>query len=348
MKGLYFDQHGGVDQLQYGDLPDPRPAAGEVLVRLEAVALNHMDLLVLEGWRGLELEMPHIPGADGAGRVAELGEGVDQFAVGDRVVIYPNLSCGHCEYCVAGDDNLCREWRLLGEHTRGTFRQLMALPANSLLKMPEDFDPALAAAAPTVYLTAWHSLITRGKLRPGELVLVVGASGGVNSASIQIARLAGARVAVVGSTAEKLELAEQLGAELTIDRTLDENWSKTAYLYDGRHGVDVVVDNVGAPTMASSLRAVRKGGRILTVGNTAGPKYEIDHRYLFAKHISIIGSTMGSRSEFAQVMQLVYRDQLQPALDVQYPLQQAAAAYQRMQAGEQLGKITLAVDAETA
>lgn len=343
MKAIGFEQHGGIDRLQLIELPGPKPAVGELLVRLEAVALNHMDLLVLQGWPGLQLEMPHIPGADGAGVVAEVGPEVTGFAVGDRVIIYPNLSCGRCEFCVAGADSLCREWQLLGEHTRGTFRELMAVPAGNLLKMPDDFDLTTAAAAPTAYLTAWHSLIGRGQLRPGEVVLVVGASGGVNTASIQIARLAGARVVAVGSSADKLQLAKQLGAELLIDRTADESWSKTAYLHDGRHGVDVVVDNVGAPTMASSLRAVRKGGRILTVGNTGGPKYEIDHRFLFGKHITIIGSTVGSRSEFHQVMQLVFHGDLRPVLDMQYPLDRAAEAYQRMQVGEQLGKITLSL-----
>lgn len=341
MKAIYFDQHGGPDQLQYGDLPEPELAADEVLVQLEAVALNRMDLFVLEGWPGLELDMPHVPGADGAGEVVELGKGVSDFAIGDRVVIYPNLTCGECEFCVAGDDNLCQEWRLLGEHARGTFRRLMAVPHRSLVRLPVGFDAGLAAAASTTYLTAWHSLIRRGRIRPGELVLVIGASGGVNTASIQIAKLAGARVIVVGSSAEKLALAARLGAEFTIDRTEDEAWSKTAYLYEGRRGVDVVVDNVGAPTMASSLRTARKGGRVLTVGNTGGPKYEIDHRFLFGKHLSVIGSTMGNRREFDQVMQLVFRGQLQPVLDMQYPLERAAEAYRRMADGEQLGKITL-------
>lgn len=345
MKAITFEQHGGIEKLRYADLPEPVPAAGEALVRLEAVSLNHMDLFVLEGWPGLELELPHVPGADGAGQVVDLGEGVSQFAVGDRVVIYPNLTCGVCEYCLAGTDNLCREWRLLGEHTRGTFRELIALPARNLLKLPAEFDAATAAAAALVYLTAWHSLITRGGVRPGEVVLVIGASGGVNTASIQLARLAGARVLVVGSTAEKLAVAQQLGAELLIDRSQDQAWSKTAYRYQGRRGVDVVVDNVGAPTMASSLRAVRKGGRILTVGNTGGPKYEIDHRFLFGKHLSVLGSTMGSRSEFDLVMQLVFRGELQPALDLQLRLEQAPQAFERLSAGEQLGKITLLLDA---
>jgi NADPH:quinone reductase-like Zn-dependent oxidoreductase len=298
---------------------------------------------MLEGWPGLKLEMPHIPGADGAGEVVAVGKNAEEFSVGDRVVIYPNLTCGKCEYCLAGTDNLCRQWRLLGEHTPGTFRELIALPERSLLKMPDEFDVATAAAAALVYLTAWHSLITRGNLRPGESVLVVGASGGVNTACIQIAKLTGAVVVVVGSGPEKLSIAKQLGADLLIDRHEDEAWSKTAYLAEGRQGVDVVVDNVGAPTMEQSMHAVRKGGRILTVGNTGGPNYEINHRLVFGKHLSILGSTMGSLTEFKAVMGLIFQRKLSPWLDRRYPLREAASAFARMQAGDQLGKITLSV-----
>lgn len=344
MRAIYYHEHGGLDVLQFGELPDPAPGPGEVLVGLEAVSLNHMDLFTLKGWPGLTLEMPHIPGADGAGEVVAVGGEVEGISPGDRVVVYPNLTCGECEYCLAGTDNLCHRWHLLGEHAPGTFRQLIALPERNLLQMPIDFEAATAAAAALVYLTAWHSLITRGGLQAGECVLVVGASGGVNSACIQIAKHAGATVYVVGSSAEKLTLAEQLGADLLINRQEDPAWSKTAYLAEGRRGVDLVVDNVGAPTMEQSLRAARKGGRILTVGNTGGSKYEIDNRFVFGKHLSILGSTMGTRDDFEVVMGLVFDGQLSPPLDRQYPLHEAAAAFARMQAGEQLGKITLRVD----
>lgn len=341
MKAVFFREHGG--EIQYGDLPEPISGPDEVLVRLEAVSLNRVDLLTWKGWPGLDLEMPHVPGADGAGHIVEVGSGVTQLAVGDRVVINPNVFCGECEYCLAGQENLCTGWRLLGEHVPGTFRELIVLPERNLLKMPQNFDAAQAAAAALVYLTAWHSLITRGQLKPGESVLVIGASGGVNTASIQIAKYAGAAVLVVGSSADKLAVAEAAGADVLIDRSQDEAWSRTAYRADGRRGVEVVVDNVGAETMPLSLRAARKGGRVLTVGNTSGPKFELDNRFLFGKHLSIIGSTMGTSREFETVMGLVFEGKLKPVTDRQYPLRDAAMAFEHMKAGNQMGKITLTI-----
>jgi NADPH:quinone reductase-like Zn-dependent oxidoreductase len=192
-------------------------------------------------------------------------------------------------------------------------------------------------------MTAWHSLMTRGNLKAGETVLVVGSSGGVNSASIQIAKLAGAKVLAVGSNGEKLALAERLGADVLINRQDDPNWSKAAYLATDKRGVDVVIDNVGASTMISSMRAARKGGRILTVGNTGGPKYEFDHRYLFAKHLSILGSSMAPRADFDEVMSLVFAGRLQPVIDKTFALKDARAAHERLDAGEQMGKIVLAI-----
>ena len=341
MKAVFFDEHGG--DIQYGELPAPTPGPDEVLVELEAVSLNRTELITWEGWPGLELEMPHVPGADGAGRVAEIGSQVTGFAVGDRVMINPSLFCGECDFCLAGQENLCTSWRLLGEHAPGTFRELIALPERNLLKMPQDFNAATAAAAALVYLTAWHSLISRGQLNAGESVLVIGASGGVNTASIQIAKYAGASVLVVGSSADKLAVAEAAGADVLIDRSQDTAWSKTAYRAGGRRGVDIVVDNVGAETMPFSLRAARKGGRILTVGNTSGPKFELDNRYLFGKHLSIIGSTMGTSNEFETVMGLVFEGKLNPIMDRQFPLKDAAKAFEHMKAGNQKGKITLTV-----
>ena len=344
MKAVFFHQHGGPEVLQYGDLPDPEPGPGQVRVRLQAAALNRVDLWTRQGWPGLKLEYPHIPGADGAGVVDAVGEGVSAFQPGDRVVINPNLGCGRCEQCLAGQDNLCRRWHLLGETIRGTYAQYVVVPERNLLALPEGFDPHAAAAASLVFLTAWHSLIVRGGLRPGERVLVVGASGGVNTASIQVAKLAGAQVFVVGSNAQKLALAESLGADVLIDRSKEEDWSKAAYLASGRRGVDVVVDNVGAGVMMRSLRAARKGGRILTVGNTGGPKFEIDNRYIFGKHLSIIGSSMGTLRDFTQVMSLVFAGKLKPVLDRRYPLREAAQAQQRLAAGQQMGKITLEIE----
>ncbi|HTP01599.1 MAG TPA: zinc-binding dehydrogenase [Anaerolineales bacterium] len=340
MKSVLFRQHGGPEVLEYADFPTPEPRQGEVLVRLRAAALNRVDITVRRGWPGLKLELPHIPGCDGAGEVAAVGEGTIQFAVGDRVVIDANLGCGECEFCIAGADNMCRNWHLLGETVRGTYAEYVSLPERQLYKLPPEFGYHEAAAAALVYQTAWHSLISKGQLRPGEVVLVVGAGGGVNSASIQVARFAGARVIAVASSTQKAELARSLGAEHVIDRSQEQDWSKVVFRLTSKRGVDIVVDNVGS-TFMSSLRALRKGGRLLTVGNTAGPKVEIDNRYLFSRHLSIIGSTMSPLSEFRTVMDLVVGGKLRPVIDRRYPLKDAAAAQQRLEEDQQLGKILL-------
>ncbi len=340
MKAVLFHQHGDLDVLQYSDFPTPEPGPGEVLVRLKAAALNRLDLWVREGWQGIRLDYPHIPGADGAGEVAALGEGVEGWSVGDRVVINSNLSCGMCAYCQSGQDNRCDSWGLLGETRRGTYAEYVTVPARNLFPLPSGFDEHQAAAAGLVFHTAWHSLITRGNLHPAETVLIVGASGGVNTACIQVARLAGATVYVVGSSADKLARAEALGANFLIDRSKDENWSRVVYQMTGKRGVDVVVDNVGT-TFPHSFRAARKGGRILTVGNTGGARFEIDNRFIFGKHLSILGSTMGTLQDFATVMGLIFAGKLKAVIDQTFPLSDAAAAQGRLARGEQFGKITL-------
>lgn len=340
---MLFHEHGGPEVLRYEDLPTPLPGPDEVLVKLHAAALNRVDLWVRDGWPGLNLEMPHISGSDGAGVVEAAGSEVVDLKEGERVVINANIGCGECDFCLAGDDNRCRDWHLLGETIRGTLAEYVAVPARNVLRLPDDIHFEPAAAASLVYLTAWHSLITRGGLQPGERVLVVGASGGVNTASIQIAKLTGAQVFVIGSSAAKLELAESLGADTLIDRSKEENWSKAVYLATDREGVDVVVDNVGAGSMMMSMRAARKGGRILTVGNTGGPKFEIDNRFIFGKHLSIIGSTMGTLEDFASVMGLVFEGKLQPVIDRTYPIEETPDAERRLAAGEQMGKIVIEI-----
>ena len=342
MKAILFHEHGSPDVLGYADFPTPEPSRGQVLVKLHAAALNRVDLFVRAGWAGLKLDLPHILGADGAGEVIALGDDVEGWQIGDRVVINANLGCGDCHFCLAGQDNLCEKWHLLGETTRGTYAEFTLLPPKQLFRLPDSFDFHAAAAASLVYQTAWHSLITRGKLRAGEKVLIVGASGGVNTASIQIARLTGASPIVVGSDEKKLELAEKLGAEILINRSKTENWSKEIYKLTHKEGVDVVVDNVGT-TFPQSLRALKKGGRLLTVGNTDAPKFEIDNRYVFAKHISIIGSTMGTLKDFHEVMSLVTTGKLQPVLDKSFALKDVRLAHERLENNEQLGKITLEI-----
>jgi NADPH:quinone reductase-like Zn-dependent oxidoreductase len=340
MKTTLFHQHGGPEVLEYTDFPTPEPKPGEVLVKLHVAALNRMDVFVRIGWPGLKLEMPHINGADGAGEIANLGDGVTGFELGDHVVINPNLGCGECDYCLSGWDNMCREWHLLGETIRGTYAEYVSVPARQLYKLPEGCDLRVAAAATLVYQTAWHSLITRGKLQKGETVLIVGAGGGVNTASIDIAKFNSAQVIVVGSGSKKLGQAEALGADILIDRFKEENWSKAVFLATDKQGVDVVVDNVGT-TFMHSLRTLKKGGRLLTVGNSGGPQFEIDNRYIFAKHLSIIGSTMSNLTDFTTVMDLVAAGKLKPALDKSFPLKEAAAAQERLWKGESFGKITL-------
>jgi NADPH:quinone reductase-like Zn-dependent oxidoreductase len=343
MKAILFYNHGDTGVLQYSNFPTPEPGPDEVQVRLKVSALNRVDLWVREGWPGLNIEYPHIPGADGAGEISALGSDVSNWSIGDRVVINSNLSCGACEDCLAGEDNRCQSWALIGETKRGTYAEFVVVPKCNLLPIPDGFSEIDAAAAGLVFHTAWHSLIKRGNLRPGETVLVVGASGGVNTASIQIAKLTGATVFVVGSNPEKLALAESIDADFIIDRSKEENWSEVVYLLTEKRGVDVVVDNVGT-TFPASFRAARRGGRILTVGNTGSPKIMIDNRYIFTKHLSLIGSSMGTHEDFKTVMGLVFAGRLKPILDQTFPLHEARAAQERLARGEQLGKITLAIN----
>jgi NADPH:quinone reductase-like Zn-dependent oxidoreductase len=342
VKAVILKQHGGPEVLEYTDYPTPEPGAGQVLVRLHAAALNRLDLWVRQGWPGIKLDYPHIPGADGGGEIAALGSGVLDWEVGTRVVINSNWSCGACEFCLAGWDNRCSNWHLLGETIRGTYAEYVVVPAGNLLRIPDGFDTHAAAAAALVYHTAWHSLITRAHLRPAETVLLVGASGGVNTACIQIAKLAGAVVYVIGSHPDKLSLAESLGADVLIDRTLESNWSTTVHKLTDKRGVDLVVDNVGT-TFPFSFRAARKGGRIVTVGNTGGPIVEIDNRYIFSKHLTLMGATMGTKHDFTTVMELVFSGKLRPVVDRIYPLSAAGQAQQRLEDNQQMGKIILSI-----
>ena len=341
MKVVLFRAYGGPEVLEYTDFPTPEPRPGEALIRLHAAALNRMDVMVRNGWPGLKLELPHINGADGAGNIVGFGDGIQgELEIGDCVVINANLGCGTCEFCLDGKDNLCRDWHLLGETIRGTYAEYVALPIKQVYRLPNDFDYHQAAAAALVYQTAWHSLVKRGNLQKGETVLIIGAGGGVNTASAQIAKYIGAQVIVVGSDAKKLEMAESIGADILIDRSKESDWPKSVFLATNKRGVDIVVDNVGA-TFMQSLRALRKGGRLLTVGNSAGPKVEIDNRYMFAKHLSIIGSTMSALDDFREVMDLVVAGKLKPIIDRKYPLKDAASAQERLWRNENFGKVIL-------
>lgn len=340
MRALGFSEHGDWSNLRVVELPTPEPGPGEVRVRVRHAALNRLDLFVLKGWKGLELEKPHVGGSDVAGEVAAVGPGVAGWARGDRVVLYPSTSCGQCAYCRRDEVSLCAQHRLFGEHKRGGFAEHLVVPARNLKRVPDGFPLRDAAAASLVFLTAWRMLVTRAQLRAGESVLVVGGAGGVNSAAIQIAKLCGAApVLVVATTPEKQKLARDLGADHTLDAAGD--WHKEAHALTGKRGADVVVDNVGERTWGKSLRAVARGGRVVTVGGTTGYNPPAEINQVMWKQVSVLGSTMGNPSEFDAVMDLVFRGRLRAVVDQEYPLARGAEAYRRLAEGLAEGKLLL-------
>ncbi len=341
MKALCFYEHGELDVLRYDDVPDPQPGPGQVLVRVRACALNHLDIWVRRGWPGLKLPMPHWCGADIAGEIAALGEGVTGWEIGQRVVVDPGVSTTEDEYTRRGEDSVSPGYVIFGEQIRGGQAEYIAVPASNLMAMPDGWDFPEAAAPLLVSLTAWRMLIHRARLRAGESVLIIGAGGGVNSMAIQIAKLAGATVYALTSSEEKMERARALGADVVLNYREDPDWPKTIYKLTDRRGVDVVVDNVGRATLMQSMRVVARGGRIVIVGNTSGPDAQIDIRFIFGKQISLIGSTMGSHQDFRDVMNLIWAGKLKPVVDRVMPLSEGKRAFELMERGEQFGKIVL-------
>lgn len=342
MKAVLLHEHGPAEKLTIvTDHPIPEPEPGQVRVRVQAASLNHLDLWVRNGWPGIKLNYPHILGADAAGVIDALGADVQGWKTGSRVGINPTISCGVCQFCRSGRDNMCENFALLGEHTSGTYAEYITVPAQNLIALPDDFTFAEAAAASLVFVTAWHSLIHRAQLRPGETVLVVGAGGGVNTACIQVAKMMGCTVYVVGSTDEKLGQAWELGADVVVRRDIDGGWSRAVYKFTNQHGVDVVVDNVGAATLQDSLRTAARGGRIVTVGNTSGAKIEIDNRYIFSKHLSLLGSSMGTTQDYQTVMNLLFKGKLKAVIGATFPLDQVQEAHRALEAGNVFGKVVL-------
>lgn len=340
MKAVFFDRHGGAEVLRFGEVPDPEAAAGTAVVRVRACALNYLDIWVRRGWPGLTLAMPHWCGADVAGEIAALGEGVSGWRVGEAVVVDPGINLAEDEFTRRGEPSVSPGYRVLGEHLRGGAAEFVAVPAGNLAPLPAGMDFAAAAAPLLVGLTAWRMLIHRARLRAGESVLVVGAGGGVNSMSIQVAKLAGAFVIAVASDAAKAEKARALGADVAIDRSAAD-WVREVARITGRRGADVVVDNVGRATLSRSLQAAARGGRVAIVGNTSGPLAEIDLRYIFGKQLSLIGSTMGSHQDFRTLLGLIAAGRLKPVVDREMPLSEGIAAYRLLEAGGHFGKIVL-------
>jgi NADPH:quinone reductase-like Zn-dependent oxidoreductase len=340
MKAAVFSEFGGPEVVRVADVPAPEPGPGEVRLRVSAVALNHLDLWVRRGLP-VETTMPHIGGSDVAGIVDAVGAGVRGVAAGARVVADPSISCGRCEWCAQGESPLCRDYRILGEHTQGGMAEYVVVPAANLLAVPEGFPMERAAAAPLVFLTAWRGLMTRGRLAAGETVLITGASGGVATAAIQIAKHAGATVHAV-TTARHAERVRELGADVVYDRTRVD-FSKELWRETDKRGVGLVFDSVGQATWQQNLRSAARAGRIVVYGATTGPALETDARLVFWKQLDILGSTMSSRREFETVMALVFDGTLQPVVDVVLPLDRAREAHERLEAGEQFGKVVLRV-----
>ncbi len=340
MKALCYHQHGGLDVLRYEDVADPTPSKGQVLVEVKACALNHLDIWVMRGWPGLNLEMPHWGGSDIAGVVAGLGEGVAGWETGARVVIDHGINPVEDEFTRRGEHSMSPRYLIIGENTRGGLAKYIAVPERNLVRIPNGIGFPEAAAPLLVTLTAWRMLINRAKLRAGESVLVVGAGGGVNSVSIQIAKLAGAVVYTVASNAEKAEKARELGADFVIDRS-SVNWGKEVQKLTAKRGVDVVVDNVGAATLNTSMSVVARGGRIVIVGNTSGPITEIDIRRIFGKQISLIGSTMGSPQDFRDITRMLWSGKIKTVVSTVMPLSEGREAFEKMERGQMFGKIVL-------
>jgi len=345
MKAVFFSAHGGNEILTVGERPDPVPGAGEVLVRVEAAALNRLDLFVRDGIPGVPVAFPHVPGADGAGVVEALGAGVAGPAPGTRVVLQPGLSCGTCEFCLAGERSLCVRFRILGEHLPGTFAEKIVVPRANVFPAPHRLSPEKAAAFPLAGLTAWRLLVTRAALRPGETVLIHGVGGGVSTFAIQVAKLCGAsRVFVTSASAAKRARALELGADEAIDYTATDV-GKAVREMTGKRGVDVVVDSVGAATWKHSLTAAAKKGRIVTCGATSGPAPPENINVIFWKQLSILGSTMGTDAEFVAMLAAVGAGRLEPVVDTVFPLEDVRKAYKRMASGEAFGKIVVKVSA---
>ena len=344
MRAMVLSAHGGVENLNMQDIPDPRYGSNQVRVAVRAVAMNHLDIWVRKGWKGLDLEMPHILGSDMSGVVEAVGDEVTGIAVGDEVVIGPGVACGRCRMCLAGADNRCRQYKILGEHTRGGYAELVTVPARNVFRKPKHLSFEEAACLPLVFTTAWGMLVETGRLQAGETVLIQAGGSGVGSAAIQIAKFFGATVITTASTDAKLEKARELGADHTVNYTTEDFVKRVKTITD-RRGVDLVFEHVGGKTFAGSLRSLTVGGRLVTCGATSAPTAEVDIRVLFAKHLSIIGNTMGSLSAMLPIIQHAERGVFQPVLDTVMPLEDAVRGHEHLANRAQFGKVVLKVTA---
>jgi NADPH:quinone reductase-like Zn-dependent oxidoreductase len=340
MKATIFKQHGGPDVLEYTDVPDATIRANEVLVEVKACAMNHLDVFVRNGLPGIQIPLPHILGCDVSGVVREVGELVSWVKPGDEVMVQPGNSCGHCEACLSGQDNLCREYDMIGYRRDGGYAELVAVPGVNIIPKPAALSWEEAAALPLVTVTAWHMLVTRANVQPGEDVLVHAAGSGVGSIAIQIAKLRGARVITTASSDEKLAKARELGADQTINYSRDD-WPKEVRRMTERRGVDVVVEHTGAATWPGSISSLKNNGRLVTCGATSGFDAHTDLRQVFFRHLTLLGSFMGSKAELLEAMKFVAQGKIRAVVDRVFPLSDARQAHELMENRGQFGKIVL-------
>jgi NADPH:quinone reductase-like Zn-dependent oxidoreductase len=342
VKAVQFQQHGGPEVLKYVEAPEPVIRPSEVLVRVRACALNRLDLWVRQGLPNVPIPLPHIPGSDVAGEIAQAGAEVATVRVGQKVVLAPGVTCGKCAACLAGLDNRCRQFTNLGYMIDGGCAEFVRAPEVNCLPYPENLPFEEAAAIPLVFQTAWHMLVARAELRPGEDVLVLGAGSGVGSAAIQVAKFLGAQVIATAGTEAKLARARELGADHTINHKSQKIRDEVRRITNKR-GVDVVFEHVGTATWDDSLASLAASGRLVTCGATTGYDAKVDLRFLFSRQLSLLGSYMGTKNDLRMVMKLVAAGRLKPIVDRVFPLADAAAAHVYLESGAQFGKVVLTV-----
>ncbi len=343
MKAVVFHEHGGPDKLQFEERPSPpAPQPHDVTVRVKACALNHLDIWIRQGIPAYKIPLPHISGCDIAGTVEQVGEGISGLAVGERVFVSPGLSCWRCDQCLAGRDNLCSSYKILGAQVDGGYAELVTVPGVNAIPIPARLTFEQAAACPLVSVTAWHMLFALGGLRPGETVLVMGAGSGVGSVAIQLARAAGARVYTTVGSDDKVTKAKDLGAEEVILHTREEVAKRVKGLTDGR-GVDLVIEHIGPAVWDHCLQSLARGGRLITCGATTGGEVKLDLRFLFSRQLTLKGSYMGTRAELLEAAKLLGAGQVRPVVDRVFPLREARAAQEYMLERKVFGKIVLAV-----
>ncbi|NQW03135.1 MAG: zinc-binding dehydrogenase [Acidobacteria bacterium] len=340
MRAIRFHTHGGPDVLQYEEAPDTVNCPGHVLIRVAACALNHLDLWQRRGLDRVTLPMPHISGADVSGTIAELGEGVPDLELGQRVMLQPGLSCGRCAACLSGQDQQCARYDVLGYQSEGGYAELVSVPAANVVPIPDHVDFVTAAAFPLTFLTAWHMLFEGGHLTGNDTVLVVAAGSGVGQAAVQLAKSLGARVIATARGDDKCARASALGADDVIDSSREDVSSRVKAL-TSRRGVDVVIEHVGVATWESSVRSLARGGRIVTCGATTGYEATLDLRQLFARQLTFVGSYMGAKAELLKAAEGLFRGRYAPVVDMTFPLAAAADAHRRLESGQQFGKIVL-------